>query len=353
MHTRLFCRPRLAGLLMAGILLFTSLLAPVTARADETGGLDAATLARIDRHNLIQWGMQKSYLPENPSDHTIVEWEARDRFAKEGRACNGMSRFAAFESMHAFTVGDLIGMAFESVEGVSRKEVTSGPLRSWANQQGFRSLNLCNLDALATRYDLMDVLYHLSADGAEVDKGVLRAPYFNQVLGYYIGKEGDIWHHGEWGDTTFKINGHTLGVAGCGFTVTAMALSYCLDRIVAPTEYMENGQYTGDGAQHSVGEFTARQYGLPVTRTNDWGAALAALRQGYPVMALESGPSFWSQNGHYILMVGALSDGTIAVYNPGLIEQTYRTNGGISYETSKITDTQAQDGAYTIFGLGS
>lgn len=355
MKMRLGKRPAVLGLLLAAVMVLTpfSERTAITAYADEAGvqKMSDAAIARVDRNNMLQWGIEKGYLAETPKDSTVTEVEAKRRFYEEGRAANGMNRFIRADRTGTFTVGDLIGLAYEACEGVSAKEVTSGQLRTWANQQGFRSVPLCNFGASATRCMLVDVLYHMSPDGAEVAKGVLRAPYFNQVLGYYIGKNGDIWHHGEWGTTQFSLNGHTLGVAGCGFTVTAMALSYYLGRIVPPVEFMENGQYTGDGAQHSVGEVTAREYGVPVHRTGDISEALVALRQGYPVMCLQKGPSFWSQNGHYILLVGEMADGTIATSNPGLIEQTYRTNGGISYETAKITDTQAEDAAYTIFGI--
>ena len=335
---------------MAGVITAAFLLAPVQVHADAAAAPDRAALIRIDAHNLIQWGIAKGYLSEAPSDQRISEREAIERFSQEGRAASGLNRFGRAERTSSFTSGDLVKLAYEACEGVPAREVTTSQLRTWGNQQGFFNVSVCNFAAPATRYQLMDVLYHLSNAGAEVKQGVMRAPYFNQVLGYYTGRNPQ-FAHSEWGNATFSINGHTLGVAGCGFAVTAMAISYCLDRIVAPTEFMENGQYTGDGAQHSIGVVTAQSYNLPVTRTQDFGQALAALRRGYPVMVIERGPSFWSQNGHYILMVGALPDGTIATYNPGLIEQTYLTNGKLSFDTAKITDTEAEDGAYTIFGL--
>ena len=85
--------------------------------------------------------------------------------------------------------------------------------------------------------------------GGVDENGMLRVPYINQGNGLY---ENGNWTHTDWPEAKFKLNGHTIHQAGCGTCSTAMGLSYVLGRLISPLEFMDNGQYTGNGSADTV-----------------------------------------------------------------------------------------------------
>lgn len=177
--------------------------------------------------------------------------------------------------------------------------------------------------------------------------GVMMVPYYNQSAGYYVNGS---WMFTEWPSVSFNVNGHTMSQAGCGFFSTAMALSYILQRVVAPIDFKENGQYiAGGGSAVTVGVTSAAMYGVDAYITSDFGEVLMALRNGQPVMEHVGAPPF-TNGGHYILLVGLLPDGTIAVNDPGHVENSY-WYCGCSWPQEIITGC-AKDlsTAYTVFG---
>ena len=189
--------------------------------------------------------------------------------------------------------------------------------------------------------------YRFSRDRPKDANGVMMVPYYNQGRGYYV---NGTWLFTEWPDVTFDVNGHTMHEAGCGFFATAMALSYVLQRIVTPIEFKENGQYIADqGAAHTIGIVTAPTYGVDAYVTGDINEVLMALRNGQPVMEHVGAPPF-TNYGHYILLVGVLPDGTIAVNDPGHMDNSYWYNG-CSWPVDVITSCAKQPAtAYTVFG---
>ena len=107
-----------------------------------------------------------------------------------------------------------------------------------------------------------------------------------------------------------------------------MALSYLTGQLIAPVDFMYNGTFVDSyGADHALGIAAAKSYDIPVKGTRNWSEAYAALLAGHPVMVIE-GYGYWTKgNGHYILLIGVLSDGMIAVNDPGSRDRTYWTNG--------------------------
>ena len=177
--------------------------------------------------------------------------------------------------------------------------------------------------------------------------GVMCVPYYNQGAGYWLNGS---WACTDWPDVTFNVNGHTMHQAGCGFFSTAMAMSYVKQTIIAPVDFKENGQYiAGDGSAVTVGVESAKMYGISAYITSDFSEVLAALQTGHPVME-HVGPSVFTNGGHYILLVGMLPDGTIAVNDPGHCANSYWYNG-ISFSQQTIMNA-AKDWstAFTIFG---
>ena len=177
--------------------------------------------------------------------------------------------------------------------------------------------------------------------------GVMMVPCFNQGAGYFV---NGTWMYTEWPGVSFNVNGHTMSQAGCGFFSTAMALSYVLQRIVAPIDFKENGQYiAGGGSAVTVGVASASMYHVPAYMTSDINEVLMALRNGQPVMEHVGSPPF-TNGGHYILLVGVLPDGTIAVNDPGHVENSY-WYCGVSFPIETIMRcVKDPSTAFTVFG---
>ena len=177
--------------------------------------------------------------------------------------------------------------------------------------------------------------------------GVMAVPYFNQGAGYY---ENGTWTHTDWPNAAFAVNGHTMHQAGCGFFSTAMALSYLLEDTISPVDFKENGQYiANEGSAVTVGVVTAHLYGVPAYTTGDWNTVVAALKNGHPVME-HVGPSVFTRAGHYIVLVGVLPDGSIAVNDPSHTSNTYWYNHVVFRPETIIAAAKDRGTAFTIFG---
>ena len=175
--------------------------------------------------------------------------------------------------------------------------------------------------------------------------GVMMVPYFNQGAGYF--KDGE-WTCTDWPSATF-YDGQTLQALGCGFTATAMALSYIGGEIVPPTDLMGLSDYNRMGANGTIGVHAASLYGFDAYQTGDFSLALQELRNGHPVMVYV-GPSVFTKGTHYILLVGILPDGTIAVNDPGKTYNSY-FYCGVTFDPSTV-QAAAMGGpdVYTVFG---
>ena len=179
------------------------------------------------------------------------------------------------------------------------------------------------------------------------ENGVMEVPYFNQGAGYYVNGE---WTCTDWPGATFNVNGHTMQQAGCGFFSTAMALSYVLQDIISPVEFKENGEYIdNEGSAVTVGVHSAAMYGVSAYLTGDWSTVYSALINGHPVME-HVGPSVFTSGGHYILLVGILPDGSVAVNDPGHKDNTYWYNHTVFSQETIQAAAKGGNLAYTVFG---
>ncbi len=179
------------------------------------------------------------------------------------------------------------------------------------------------------------------------ENGVMCVPYFNQGAGFLDNGE---WTFTDWPYATFNVNGHTMHQAGCGFFSTAMALSYVKQELIAPVDFKENGEYIADnGSAVTVGVHSAAMYGVPAYLTGDWKTVLSALINGHPVMA-HVGPSVFTSGGHYILLVGVLEDGRIAVNDPGHAANTYWYCHAVFGQDVIQAAAKGGNLAYTVFG---
>lgn len=229
----------------------------------------------------------------------------------------------------------------------SEDSVSDTTLKNWSQAVRIET-SAPKLNAKPSAEEIIRCMYYIDGGKHELNQLEQRYPFFYQGAGFY---DGASWRHFDWQHAKFSINGHEMWEAGCGFVATAMALSYLSGKIIGPVDFMENGEYTGDGAAHTVGVNSAAQYGIKAHRTSDWSEVEQALRDGLPVMVLETGPSMWAKTGHYILVSGLTPDGKVTVYNPGGdVHFQYNAEDYGLYTPEQIYSTAYADMPYTIFG---
>ena len=121
-----------------------------------------------------------------------------------------------------------------------------------------------------------------------------------------------------------------------------------------PVEFMDNGMYIPDqGSNQDIGVFTANSYGVSAYRTSSFEEALKALQSGYPVMYHVGPQSIFTDYGHYIVLVGATSDGRIGVNDPSHRDYTYWYNGTLhDRATIETARRDSNPEPFTIFGVG-
>ena len=196
------------------------------------------------------------------------------------------------------------------------------------------------------RIELAEMPEEEHKDPHPVDQfGVMMVPYFNQCYGYF--KDGE-WTCTDWPGTTF-YDGQTLAALGCGFTATAMALSYLGGEIVPPTDLMGLSDYNRMGANGTIGVHAASLYGFDAYRTGDFGEAIQQLKAGHPIMVYV-GQSVFTSGTHYILLVGVLPDGTIAVNDPSKTYNSY-FYCGVTFDPETVyAAAMSGPDVYTVFG---
>lgn len=128
-----------------------------------------------------------------------------------------------------------------------------------------------------------------------------------------------------WG--SFPYGDGTIADSGCGPTSIAMTASYLTGSQITPENvaaYLSStesgGRYghylPGIGMTHDVWELCARHYGfIYVTKANGIDEAYKALQNGQVVICSQSAGIFTS-SGHFIVLSGLWSDGTIKVNDP-------------------------------------
>lgn len=117
----------------------------------------------------------------------------------------------------------------------------------------------------------------------------------------------------------------TIESSGCGFTSSAMIVSYLLDKLITPPEFIEwSKEYYeyGVGMKGSLPQAAAEHYGLgDVTVTSNFEEVILALKSGHPVMSSQ-GPGIFTNGGHLIVLRGITSDGNILVNDPASASNT-------------------------------
>lgn len=298
------------------------------------------------RRNAVTWAIQNDYYNEDGTPQSITSQKITDTLAAKNAAVPVKDTGDPAGLMPARTLLKITYILTDGQE-FSEEEVSDETLESWSQAVRIADSEP-DPDAGPSAEMIIRAMYYIDGGEHELNELEQRYPFFYQGAGFY---DGINWRHLEWQHAKFSINGHEMWEAGCGFAATAMALSYLSGRIIAPVDFMENGEYTGNGAAHTVGVNSAAQYGITAHRTSDWSEVESALRDGFPVMVLETGPSMWAKTGHYILLSGLTPEGSVTVYNPGGDFHTqYSAEDYGTYTPEEIYATANPELPYTIFG---
>lgn len=142
----------------------------------------------------------------------------------------------------------------------------------------------------------------------------------------------------------------TVKTSGCGFTSSAMIVSYLLDKKITPREFVDDWSreyyVRGDGMSHGLPSAAAKHYGLgDVEITTDKNKMIKALKEGHPVMSSQ-GPGLFTSAGHLIVLRGITSDGKILVNDPN---KSNAVNKGYNEREFTIDEIEAARGKYFIW----
>ena len=124
--------------------------------------------------------------------------------------------------------------------------------------------------------------------------------------------------------------GTTFADSGCGLAALSTALSYYTGEFVDPIELNNECHIvqSSAGSNHNGAQVAGAKYGIDTKSVGSWSDAMQALEDGNFVWALMTsatcpglaqycGSNQWTSGGHYILLIGILPDGTIAVSDSG------------------------------------
>lgn len=144
-----------------------------------------------------------------------------------------------------------------------------------------------------------------------------------------------IYYQGDYADVMLDSE-HSIETSGCGFTSTAMIVSYLTGKKITPRELVNDWSrkyYIPDtGMDWGLPQAAADHYNLGnVEQTTDSSKMLKALKEGHPVMCSQ-GPGLFTGSGHLIVLRGVTNDGKILVNDPN--SYNAKTNG---YNTREFT----------------
>ena len=142
----------------------------------------------------------------------------------------------------------------------------------------------------------------------------------------------------------------TVASSGCGFTSSAMIVSYLLDKKITPREFVDDWSRRyyvyNEGMSHDLPAAAAKHYGLgDVTTTTNVNVMLEALKDGHPVMSSQ-GPGLFTGGGHLIVLRGVTSSGKILVSDPNKRNAVTKNYNNREFTVSEI---EAARGKYFIW----
>lgn len=137
-----------------------------------------------------------------------------------------------------------------------------------------------------------------------------------------------------WGSKSFGCGGTTMASSSCNVTSLAMVISYWTNSSVLPPETakiaMDKGWRGGsncNGIDWAAYTEMPKLYGLKA-KSISWSSAKQYLKKGWPIIQNHS-RGYFTNNGHYIVIVGINSDGTYKINDPDGKHRTKATEAQI------------------------
>lgn len=126
----------------------------------------------------------------------------------------------------------------------------------------------------------------------------------------------------------------TLSSSGCGIMAAAMVLQFYGKTVATPESLAHDALSNGfrvcgsngpitNGTAHGFFPFIAKKYGLKNAHTPSWETAMSHLKKGHPVIVSGKGPLPFSSGGHYVVLTGYNSNGSISVNDSAHPSQPY------------------------------
>lgn len=152
------------------------------------------------------------------------------------------------------------------------------------------------------------------------------------INGFYYFNQADK----KWKNTTY--GGYSISGSACGPFSVAMALSAVLGRPIDPIEIVRLGEAAGSvmpggGSYWNLFPAAAQKYNVPFTEINQ-SQIDSKLEEGC-VLIVSHGPGYWSNSGHFIVVVKKNSDGTYAVNDPGYRNKSINHDRTRTFGTAK------------------
>ncbi len=126
-----------------------------------------------------------------------------------------------------------------------------------------------------------------------------------------------------------KGNWATISSHGCGPTALAIVLSSFENRDISPItttqQVCQAGGCTSGGSYYSTLKVIAEKYGYQgefVAKGGNYSKVTNALASGNSLVIVLMGPGEFTTGGHYIVLTGTKSDGTVSVADPASRKRT-------------------------------
>ncbi len=150
---------------------------------------------------------------------------------------------------------------------------------------------------------------------------------------------------------TGYLGDKVVATSGCGFTSTAMVISYLTGKNITPKELVDDwskAYYVYDqGMDWNFPNAAANHYDVgSVRQTKDINEAIEALKKGNPVLCSQ-GPGLFTENGHIIVLSGITEDGNIIVNDPNSENSKDKDYNNKTFDAIDDIDSTAKN--YWIF----
>ncbi|MCI9585367.1 MAG: hypothetical protein HFH45_01875 [Bacilli bacterium] len=150
-----------------------------------------------------------------------------------------------------------------------------------------------------------------------------------------------------WGSKAYPYSSggsNTIAASACGPSSFAMVSSYLTGKQLTPDQVLLNGKYhISGGTLWSYFSAAAEEFNCgTVTETSNWSTVYNALKNSRPVIGSYNGASLFTSAGHFIVLRGVASDGSVLVNDPN-------DNQNKKFINRHFSQSEMQRGANTWF----